>query len=148
MSKSHSFAGLRLGYALASKELIDALFTVKDSFNSYPVHTIAQELGVQALLDSDANRKNREKIITTREWISGKLSEMGWKVCPSKSNFIFCSMREKDGSFVYNELKRRGILVRYFDKDSLKDYVRITIGTKSQMQALLDAIEQISRGAG
>ncbi|MBN1686088.1 MAG: histidinol-phosphate transaminase [Spirochaetales bacterium] len=145
LSKSHSLAGARLGYALAGKPLIDALFVVKDSFNSYPVDTLAQEIGVRALTDCAPNRRNIEKIIATREWTAGKLAEMGWSVKPSRSNFLFCSMPGRDGFFVYSELKKRGILVRYFDKDRLRDSVRISIGTRKQMQSLLTAVQVIAR---
>lgn len=144
LSKSHSLAGLRLGYALADKPIIDALFTVKDSFNSYPVHTLAQELGTRALLDSAANRSNIEKIIATREWTAESLLRMGWNVLPSKSNFLFCSLPARGGAFVYKEMKERGILVRYFDKERLKEFVRISIGTKSQMRTLLNAAREIA----
>ncbi len=143
LSKSHSLAGLRLGYALASPELINALFTVKDSFNSYPVHTLAQELGVEALLDSDANLKNRQRIMENRSWTAESLSEMGFKVLPSMANFIFCSLPGRNGSWIYQELKKRGILVRYFDREKLKAFVRISIGTRSEMQTLLGAVKEL-----
>jgi histidinol-phosphate aminotransferase len=143
LSKSHSLAGLRLGYAIGNERLIDALFTVKDSFNSYSVHTLAQELAVRALSDTEENDFIIKKIITSRDWTAGELVKLGWKVFPSKANFLFCSMPGKDGFYVYDELKKRGILVRYFDKDGLRDFVRITIGTEKQMQALLRAIEEI-----
>ncbi len=146
LSKSHSLAGLRLGYALADERLVEALFTVKDSFNSYPVHTLGQELGALALLDTKANRRNRERIIATRERMTGRLSGLGWKVFPSKANFIFCGMPGKTGSFVYEGLKERGILVRYFDKDGLRDYVRISIGTGQQTEMLFRAIEDMDGG--
>ena len=145
-SKSHSLAGLRLGYVLADKPLIDALFTVKDSFNSYSVHALAQELGVRALLDTRANRRNIEKIIAIRDLTAARLAEMGMHVHPTKSNFIFCSMPGHDGAFVYGELKKRGILVRYFDKAGLKNHVRITVGTGRQMRALLSALSEIAGG--
>ena len=143
LSKSHSLAGLRLGYAVANENLINALFTVKDSFNSYPVHTLAQELGVRALSDTAANNRIIERIITSRDWTAGKLVQMGWKVLPSKANFLFCSMPGRDGFFVYDELKKRGILVRYFDKEGLREFVRITIGTEKQMQALIRAVGEL-----
>ena len=143
LSKSHSLAGLRLGYAIANEQLVDALFTVKDSFNSYPVHTLGQELGLRALEDIDANSRIVERIVASRDWTSDQLSKMGWKVLPSKANFLFCSMPDKDGSYVYTELKKRGILVRYFDKELVRDYVRITIGTEEQMKLLIRAAGEL-----
>ena len=143
LSKSHSLAGLRLGYAIADSFLIDALFTVKDSFNSYPVHTLAQELGMRALSEEAANTRIIEKIIASREWTAEKLIRLGWKVLPSKANFLFCSMPGRDGFYVYDELKKRGILVRYFDKEGLREFVRITIGTVKQMQTLIRAAGEL-----
>jgi histidinol-phosphate aminotransferase len=137
LSKSHSLAGLRLGYAMADTRLIDALFTAKDSFNSYPVHTLAQELGICALSDVEANNRIVAKIVASREWTAARLEELGWKVFPSKANFLFCAMPDRDGSYVYNELKKRGILVRFFDKEVLRDFVRITIGTQREMETLV-----------
>jgi histidinol-phosphate aminotransferase len=143
-SKSHSLAGLRLGYAIAADGLIDALFTVKDSFNSYPVSTLAQELGLLAINDVEENRHVVDSIIEAREWTVRRLSELGWRVLPSKANFVFAAMPGRDAASVYSELKSRGILVRYFSKTGIEDFVRITIGTPEQMQTLIDTIESLS----
>ncbi len=143
-SKSHSLAGLRLGYAIAASVLIDTLFTVKDSFNSYPVSTLAQELGVRALSDGEENRLVVQRIIETREWTSQQLTDIGWRVLPSKANFVFASMPGRDGASLYSELKNKGILVRYFNKKGIEDFVRITIGTDEQMRILLDTIGTLS----
>ena len=142
-SKSHSLAGLRLGYAIGSEEIVEALFTVKDSFNSYPVSRLGQELGIRALQDSDENGDVVAKIIANREWITSELSAMGWRVLPSYANFIFASMPNRDGAFVYSELKNRGILVRYFDKPGINNFVRITIGTREQMRSLVTAVKEL-----
>ena len=142
-SKSHSLAGLRLGYALADSHLIDTLFTIKDSFNSYPVSTLAQELGRRAIQDVTGSRLIAEKIISSRTWIVDALSALGWRILPSMANFIFASMPERDGSYVYTELKKRGILVRYFSKKDLADFVRITIGTPDQMRTLVETVKEL-----
>ncbi|MBT3274287.1 MAG: histidinol-phosphate transaminase [Spirochaetales bacterium] len=138
-SKCHSLAGLRLGYCMASPQLIESLFAVKDSFNSYPVSTLAQELGLHALRDADANRANINLIIETRAKVSKELSGTGWRVLPSKANFVFISKPGLSGEDVYSTLKTKGILVRYFASPGLNDFVRVTIGTGDQMDAFIHA---------
>ena len=142
-SKSHSLAGLRLGYAIASPELIGALFSVKDSFNSYPVHTIAQDIGLSAFSDLEYTQRIKNTIIQTRELFSRELENLGWRICPSKANFLLAAKPGIDGREIYSELKKRGILVRYFDTEGLKGFVRITVGTQDQMQTLIKTISNL-----
>ena len=137
-SKSHSLAGLRLGYALASPDLISMLFTVKDSFNSYPVHTIAQDVGLCAFLDGEYTTSIAQRIIEIREYATEELQRLGWVVSPSKANFLFAAHPKANGKEVYTKLKEQGILVRYFDINGLKKHVRITVGTREQMELLIE----------
>jgi histidinol-phosphate aminotransferase len=139
-SKSMCLAGLRLGFVLASEELIAALFTVKDSFNSYPADTLSQMIGEIALSDDAYYQAVTEKIIATREDFTKKLVDLNWNVLPSKANFIFAGKKGVRGKTVYLELKKRGILVRYFDGERTRDFVRITIGKKEDMERLLEEI--------
>jgi histidinol-phosphate aminotransferase len=136
-SKSMSLAGLRLGYVIAGEDLVKALFTVKDSFNSYPADTLSQIIGEAAIEDEAYYKDITGMIIAAREYFSSELSGLGWLVLPSKANFVFASKEGVPGKEIYLRLKERGILVRHFDIEGIKDFVRITIGTKEQMERFL-----------
>ncbi|MBI9105900.1 MAG: histidinol-phosphate transaminase [Spirochaetales bacterium] len=140
-SKSSSLAGLRLGYALGDKKLISALNTVKNSFNSYPVDFIAQRCGELSIFDSSYRKDVISKIITTRDSFTLKAINLGWTVLPSKANFVFARKDGLRGEDIYMRLKEKKILVRYFDKEGINDFVRITIGTDDEMSQLLTTME-------
>jgi histidinol-phosphate aminotransferase len=142
-SKSMSLAGLRLGYVISAKKLIDALFVVKDSFNSYPADLLSQLIGKIALSDTEYYSYITNKIISTRNDFSSALREIGWHVLPSKANFVFAGKKDLTGKDVYRRLKKKGILVRYFDTDGIKDFVRISIGTDEDMERLLNEIKEV-----
>ena len=139
-SKSMSLAGLRLGFVLASEGLISALFTVKDSFNSYPVDMLSQRIAEVALSDQAYYQAITREIISVREEFRESLLAMGWAVLPSRANFVFARKSGLSGKEVYLELKKRGILVRYFDGEQTRDFVRITIGRKEDMERLTGEI--------
>jgi len=143
LSKGFSLAGLRLGYAMGSKELINALFVVKDSFNSYPVDVLAQKISEIAISDEEYYSNISEKIIQVRDFFSSDLRNMGWNVLPSKANFVFAAKKGITGKDIYLRLKERGVLVRYFDTEGIKDFVRITIGTKAEMERLIEEIRRL-----
>lgn len=136
-SKSMSLAGQRLGFTLGSSMLTNALFTVKDSFNSYTIDALSLAIGEAALSSEGYYRSTTEKIISTRERLSSALAELGWQVLPSKANFVFAGKRGISGKDIYLALKQRDILVRYFDVEGIRDFVRITVGTQDQMDQLL-----------
>jgi histidinol-phosphate aminotransferase len=142
-SKSMSLAGLRLGFVMAGKELIDALSTVKDSFNSYPVNSLTQRIGEIALSDESYYQSINDKIVASRENFSTDLGKLGWIVLPSKANFVFARKEGVPGKEIYMKLKERGILVRHFDAEKVRDYVRITIGTQEDMQRLLGQMKSL-----
>lgn len=142
MSKAYGLAGLRVGYAVANEELIDGLMRVRDSFNSYPVDRIAQKLAAAAIDDDEYYEMNRLKLINTREWSVNKLRELGFEVCDSSANFVFAKPNFTDAESLYKRLKEKGILVRYFSKKGISEYLRITIGTDEEMEALMKAIEE------
>ena len=135
-SKSMSLAGLRLGFVLASETLVSTLFTVKDSFNSYPVDTLSQMIAEVALSDEDYYQAITREIVSAREDFSAALLSLGWRVLPSSANFVFAGKSGLSGKEIYLELKNRGILVRYFDGDRTRDFVRITIGKREDMERL------------
>ncbi|MCQ2503483.1 MAG: histidinol-phosphate transaminase [Saccharofermentans sp.] len=141
LSKAFSLAGIRLGYAVADAELIEGLKRARDSFNSYPVDRLAQKVAEAALLDVDYYEETRKKIIGTRGRVEAELKKLGFTMPPSSSNFLFAKPPMDCGT-LYQNLRSKGILVRYFNKPVLCDYLRITIGTDEEMDELLDAIRQ------
>ncbi|KPQ25503.1 MAG: histidinol-phosphate transaminase [Halomonas sp. HL-48] len=144
-SKSRSLAGLRLGYAMGSPELIDGLQRVKDSFNSYPVDSLASLVGIEALKDKDHFDACREHVITTRERTRQRLEALGFEVLPSKANFILAQHPDYEGAQLFAGLRERGILVRHFNTSELNNFLRITIGTDDEMDSLLEALETLCR---
>ncbi len=114
---------------------------MKDSFNSYPVDMLAQKIGEVAIADEEYYRSITGKIITNRENLSGELQNMGWEVLPSRANFVFARKEGVPGKEIYQTLKSRGILVRHFNINGIEDYVRITIGTKGQLDTLLKEVK-------
>lgn len=143
MSKSRSLAGGRLGIALGNKELIRDLNTLKYSTNPYNVNRMTMAAGIGALEDDGYMKANCQKIMETREKTVAELKALGFTLTDSKANFIFAKHEKISGGDLYLELKKRNILVRYFDKDRLREYVRITIGTEEQMEALIKEIRAI-----
>ncbi len=141
-SKSMSLAGLRLGFAIGEEGLIDALFRVKDSFNSYPVDTLAQLIGETAISDEAYYRSVTEKIIAARQYLAAGLQELGWNVLPSDANFLFAGKEGVQGEEIYQEFRRRGILVRHFDIDGIREFVRISIGTMEEMDRVLEEVKK------
>ncbi|MBL4827959.1 MAG: histidinol-phosphate transaminase [Spongiibacteraceae bacterium] len=143
LSKSRSLAGLRVGFALGDVHLINGLNRVKDSFNSYPLDTLAQTAAKAAIDDIDYFRECNDKIIATRQWTTQALQSLGFKVLPSQANFVFVRPVTIDAAVLFARLRDKNILVRYFNKARVDQFLRITIGTDQQMQALVTALEQI-----
>ncbi|OQY46441.1 MAG: histidinol-phosphate transaminase [Desulfobacteraceae bacterium 4572_87] len=142
-SKSMSLAALRLGFAMGDQALVRALFAVKDSFNSYPADLIAQKIGEIAIRDTEYYRVITEKIVKSRESLSKQLRDLCWNVLPSGANFIFTKKEGFSGETVYNTLKKEGILVRYFNMEGIKNFVRITIGTDEDMEVLMKSVRTL-----
>ena len=142
-SKSRSLAGLRLGYAVGSRELIEGLNRVKDSFNSYPIDSLASAVAIAALEDREHFEACREKVITTRERTRGRLERLGFEVLPSQTNFVLVTHPAHDAAQLFAGLRERGILVRHFNTEALRDYLRITIGTEDEMESLVETLETL-----
>lgn len=142
-SKSRSLAGARIGFAIGNRELIQDLNTVKFSFNPYNINSMTMAIAYGVLCDEEYTWQNCRTIMENRSYTIDRLTEMGFEVTDSKANFIFARDPEVDGGMLYAELKSRGVLVRHFDKDRIRDYNRITIGTREQMDALIAAIKDI-----
>ncbi len=142
-SKSRSMAGLRIGYAIGSEKLIQYLNDVKFSVNSYTMNRLTILCGAAAVKDTAYLKETAAKIIKTREHSKKALIRLGFEVTDSKANFIFVKHKTADAKKIFEELKKRRIYVRYWDKPIIKDYLRITIGTSSDMLKLYDALEEI-----
>ena len=142
-SKSFCFAGARLGFMIADPELIDAVFTTKNSFNHFPVDALTQKIGVASCSDSNYYKEICNIISETRDDFSAQLRNAGWEVLPSMANFVFVRKEGLDGEKIYNAVKSSGILIRYFNKPGISDYVRITIGKPEDMKTLYEIMQGI-----
>lgn len=142
-SKSRSMAGARLGMAFANENLIQDLNSIKYCINPYNVNKMTMCAGVGVMRDQRYTLLNCKKIISAREWTVCELSKLGFTCLPSKTNFIFAKHCKLGGEFIYKKLKENNILVRYFSSERIKDFNRITIGTKKQMEVFVDTIKQI-----
>lgn len=140
-SKSRSFAGARLGVALGSVEAISRLYDVKNSFNSYPIDYITQQLALASVLDSQDMKNKCQKIIETREKTKVRLQELGFIVPDSYANFVFIRHPEFDGQQLFLALRKQGIIVRHWNKPLIDQYLRITIGTDEEMECILQFLE-------
>lgn len=142
-SKSRSLAGLRVGFAIAQAHLIAALEAVKNSFNSYPIDRFAIAAAVASFEDQDYFQEQCEKVIASREKLVDNLTELGFNVLPSKANFIFATHSLHDAAQLAEQLREQGIIVRYFNKPRINQFLRITIGTDEQNQRLVDTLKML-----
>ncbi len=143
LSKSRSLAGLRVGCAFGSKELIDGLNRIKNSINSYTVDSLAIAGATESIKDTDYFKENTQKIINTRERVIVELKDLGFSVIESATNFVFVTHNSLDAETVFNKLKKDGILVRYFKKPRIDNYLRISIGTDEEMNKLIENLKEI-----
>ncbi len=144
-SKSRSLAGLRIGYAMGSPELIAALNAVKYSYNSYTMNRPAILLGVASVEDDAYFKETNRKIIETRQWFAGELDRLGFTYPESSANFIFASHKKVPAREIFEKARAEGIYVRYFDKPRIDNYLRITIGTREQMEKLTAFLETLCK---
>ncbi|MFW2160101.1 histidinol-phosphate transaminase [Acinetobacter beijerinckii] len=140
-SKSRSLAGLRVGFAIAQSHLIAALEAVKNSFNSYPIDRFAIAAAVASFEDQEYFETQCQKVIESREHLVSDLTALGFEVLPSKANFIFATHPQHDAALLAQQLRDQGIIVRYFNKPRINQYLRITIGTDEQNQRLVDTLK-------
>ncbi len=142
-SKSRSMAGARLGFGIGCPQLISDLRTVKYSTNPYNINSMTMAAGVGQLEDDEYTRKNCAIIAENREFFSAELEKLGFFLLPSKANFVFAKSPRIGGEKLYLALRERGFLVRHFTSEKICDFNRITIGTREQMEALLEAIKDL-----
>ncbi|EYD39979.1 histidinol-phosphate transaminase [Acinetobacter baumannii] len=141
-SKSRSLAGLRVGFAIAQSHLIAALEAVKNSFNSYPIDRFAIAAAVASFEDQAYFEEQCQKVITSREKLVRDLTELGFNVLPSKANFIFATHSQHDAGQLAQKLREQGIIVRYFNKPRINQFLRITVGTDEQNARLVQTLKQ------
>ena len=142
-SKSRSLAGLRVGWAMGDENLIAALRCVRDSVNSYTLDRLAQAGAAAAIGDEEYFQATRQKVMETRTWTERVLRSKGFTVLPSQANFVFVSHPAHTGRELLNGLRQRGILVRWWDKRSIENWLRVSIGTREQMEALVTALDEL-----
>lgn len=142
-SKSRSMAGARLGFGIGCKSLIADLHTIRYSTNPYNVNSMTLAAGVGMLEDDEYVRSNCEEIIKNRKFTVEGLRALGFEMTDSAANFVFAKHGRMSGEEIYLKLKEKGILVRHFNKPRLTEYNRITIGSREQMQILLDTLKEI-----
>lgn len=140
-SKSRSLAGMRIGYAMGSEKLITALNNVKYSFNSYTMDRTALALGVESVRDEVYFQKVLGKIMDTREWAKSQLAALGFTFQDSQANFVFAAHESRPAEEIYEALRRAHIYVRHFNSERIRNYLRITIGTREEMEKLVSFLK-------
>ena len=140
-SKARSMAGMRIGYAMSNPTLIKYLNDAKYAFNSYTMNQTSLVCGVEAVKDKTYFEKQVQQIIETREWTKEQLSQLGFTFPDSRSNFIFATHEIYDAKAIFEALKEADIYVRHFNGDRIKNYLRITIGTKEEMETLISFLK-------
>jgi histidinol-phosphate aminotransferase len=140
LSKSRSLAGLRVGLAVGHPDLIEALERIKNSFNSYPLDRIAIAGAAAAFEDRAYFQQTCQKVIDSREGVVTAMQGLGFEVLPSAANFIFARHPQRDAATIAASLREQGVIVRHFKLPRIDQFLRITIGTPEQNQALLDAL--------
>lgn len=141
-SKSRSMAGMRIGYALGNKDIISALFAAKDSYNSYPLDSVAIAAGVASVQDEEYFRATVAKVVATRDRLTEVLRGMGFDVADSSTNFLFVEHPKYRAKDIQEFLKTKDIYVRYFSKKRIDNRLRITIGTDGEIDALIAALKE------
>lgn len=140
-SKGRSLAGMRLGVAFGHPTLIEGLQRVKNSFNAYPVDALAQAAGVASIKDEDYYRQTLAIIMQTRQQAVSDLHNRGFQVLPTAANFLYAKAPDGDAKQIFSKLSEAGVLVRYWNKPRLNEWLRISIGTPADMQALMSALD-------
>ena len=146
-SKSRSMAGMRIGYAMGNAKLIRYINDVKYSFNSYTMNRTALALGVEAIRDRAYFEETRKKIIETREWTKKELRALGFTFGDSMSNFIFASHERVPATELFEALRREHIYVRHFTKERINNYLRISIGTREEMETFIRFLKEYLKEA-
>lgn len=142
-SKSRSMAGIRIGYAMGNEKLIKYLSDVKFSYNSYTMNMPSIILGAESIADDEYFKDTVAKVVETRDWFSKEIEKIGFKSLPSSSNFVFMTHNTIPAKEIFEKAKQANIYVRYFDKPRIDNYLRVTIGTREEMQKFLDFLSKL-----
>ena len=145
-SKSRSMAGARLGFGVANPEIIRDLKTIQYSTNPYNIDRMTMAAGIACLQNDEYNMDHCRTIMETREWTRNALEKIGFEVTPSKTNFLFARHPDISGEDLYMKLKERGILIRHFSVERIRDYNRITIGPREDMETVMEEIRKVISG--
>lgn len=140
LSKGYSLAGIRLGFAFANKNLVEALYRMKDSYN---ISALTQAAGIAVYNNLDDYKTNRQMAVWNRDFLAEELTKRGFKLTNSKANFVFASHQAVEASLLTKTLKESNILVRYFAQESTRDWIRITVGTMQQIKSFLKILDKI-----
>ena len=143
LSKSHSLAGLRVGFAFGHSGLIEALERVKNSFNSYPLDRLAIAGATAAIEDTPHSERTRQAVIASRERLTQQLAQLGFEILPSQANFIFVRHPRRDAGELAQALRQCSIIVRHFKQPRIEQFLRITVGTDEQCEALVKALRDM-----
>ena len=147
-SKSRSMAGMRIGFAIGNPELIGYLNDAKYSFNSYTMNQAALLCGAQSVKEETYFYECVDRIVETREWAKQELAELGFTYTDSRANFLFVTHPEFEASELFEALKREKIYVRYWNSERIRQYLRITVGTRQEMESLLEFLKKYSKERG
>ena len=145
LSKSASLAGLRAGFAIGSEQLTEGLRRIRDSFNSYTLDRLALAGGTAAIKDREYYNEANKRVIATRERTAKTLKELGFYVLPSSANFLFVKPSNTSGAELYAALREKGILVRHFNKERIGDFLRVSMGTDTEMETFIKACREITK---
>lgn len=143
LSKSRALAGLRVGFALASPQIVAGLVRVKDSFNSYPIDSLAQAGALASILDTEYFQQACKAVIDARDDLSRLLTHMGFQVLPSATNFVFARHPQHAAAAIAASLRQHGILVRHFKHERIQEFLRITVGTPGDCKRLCNTLSEI-----
>ena len=146
-SKSRSMASARLGFGVGCKALIQDINSIKYTTNPFNINPMTMAAGLGVVQDEEYTRKNCQTIMENREWFTKEINKLGFITTDSKTNFVFATHPDIGGEEIYKKVRERGILIRYFKKDRIKNYNRITIGTMEEMKALAEALAEIVKEA-
>lgn len=142
-SKSRSMAGMRIGFAMGSKELIQAMTNVKESINSYTMTMESIRVGTASIEDEEYFQDKLKSVMDTRAWVKEELEKRNFEVLPSRTNFLFARHKERSGEEIFQELRENKIFVRHFKTPRIKEFLRITIGTDEQMKTFIEVLDKI-----
>ncbi len=143
LSKSRSLAGLRVGFAVGNKQLIEGLERVKNSFNSYPLARMTISGAVAAIEDEEYFQQTRAAVLATRDLLQDELSKLGFEVLPSAANFVFASHPKYEAKALALALREQSIIVRHFEMARISQYLRISIGSDDEINTLIDTLKKI-----